>query len=146
MEREGAWNNRVFCPGEHQYGLGLVTAFSEFVASFQYAYRSLNRRPPIDVNTEPLRRAWEAVDKQQVFLGRFVDRELQKRLEDISDEETRHNIKFDNMVKLLKKEFQKNSNQTLANYKFYLLAQEAKESFDNFCIRVKREVKSSNAT
>ena len=126
MEREGAWNNRVFCPGDHQDGLGLVTAFSEFVASFQYAYRSLNRRPPSDVNTEPLRRAWEEIDKQQVFLGRFVDRELQKRWEDISDEGTRHNTNFEDMVK------------------FRLLAQEAKESFDNFCIRVKREVKSCN--
>ena len=37
---------RVFRPQDHEDGMGLVSAFTEFCASFEYAYRALGRRPP----------------------------------------------------------------------------------------------------
>ena len=36
---------RVFRPQDHEDGMGLVSAFTEFCASFEYAYRALRRRP-----------------------------------------------------------------------------------------------------
>ena len=42
---------RVFRPQDHEDGMGLVSAFTEFCASFEYAYRALGRRPPKDIET-----------------------------------------------------------------------------------------------
>ena len=122
--------------------MGLVSAFTEFCASFEYAYRALGRRPPKDIEVEAERKKWVDIDKQHIFMGRFADRNLQKRFEDVTTDDNRPDMTFTEMSRLLKEEFTKNANTTLANYKFRQLSQESGESFDNFVIRVKREAKN----
>ena len=98
--------------------MGLVSAFTEFCASFEYAYRALGRRPPKDIETEAERKRWVDTDKQHIFMGRFADRNLQKRFEDVTTDDNRPDMTFTEMSRLLKEEFTKNANTTLANYKF----------------------------
>ena len=130
---------KVFDPNAHQSGL--LEAFIEFIGTFEYTYDSLGREPPASANTAELRTAWSKKDKRKQFLGRYSNRDLQKRYEDITTEAEREAMTYDDMVAKFKAEFEKNANKTLANYKFRQLSQSKGESFDTFALRVKREAK-----
>ena len=52
------------------------------------------------------------------------------------------NLKFEDMSKKLSDRFKETSNYTLANHEFRKLAQEQNQSFEAFCIRVKRKAAS----
>jgi len=130
-------NSNKFNPND--FTEGLFEAFQEFVAQFHYSYEALNREPPAAACTTPATRAvWISIDKRRCFLGRFADRNLQKRYEDVTSVEDREKMTFENMLECFRLEFKLNANTTLANFKFRKLVQLQNESFDLFVIRIKR--------
>ena len=125
-----------FDPNRHQDGL--LEAFDEFAAQFSYVYDALNREAPNAL--QPAHKVvWVERDKRKVFLGRYSDRNLQKRYEDMTAPEERESMTFTRMVEKFRREFRLNSNTTLANFRFRKLQQLPDESFDVFAIRVRRE-------
>ena len=133
-------NEHKFDPSKYE-GLGLVEAFSEFVESFEFSYDALCREPPSSQATDAQRTYWRSQDKRKIFLGRFADRNLQKRYTNMTTEAERADMSFEDMVKKFKDQFKLNTNITLAHYKFKGLKQAPKESFDDFVLRVTEEVK-----
>ena len=62
---------------------GLLEAFDEFAAQFSLVYDALNRESPNAL--QPAQKiVWVERDKRKVFLGRYSDRNLQKRYEDMT--------------------------------------------------------------
>lgn len=122
----------------------ILEAFSEFTAKFGYQYDALNREPPRSLQEEEEITEWKEKDKRKVFLGRFAHRNLQMLYEDLSQEVHREDMTFKGMVKIFEDHFRQSTNQTLANYRFRKMVQEETESFDAFCIRIKRESKNCN--
>ena len=121
-----------------------LEAFKDFVHQYGYIYDSLNRDPPNSVKTDAEIRSWISKDKRKVFLGRFSHRNLQKQYEDLTESGAREEMTFENMIKAFEGKFKLSSNTTLANFKFRNIAQNDDESFDLFCIRVKREASGCN--
>ena len=122
----------------------ILEAFNEFVAQFGYQYDALNREAPSSKKEEAEITVWREEDRRKVFLGRFSHRNLQMIYEDLAVENTRERMTFKGMVKLLTDHFKQSTNQTLANYRFRKMVQEEAESFESFCIRIKRESKNCN--
>ena len=122
----------------------ILEAFSEFVAKFSYQYDALNREHPRDVKEAAAITQWRETDKRKVFLGRFAHRNLQILYEELSAENQREDMIFKDMVKLFTDHFKQSTNQTLANYRFRKMVQEERESFETFCIRIKREARNCN--
>ena len=138
-------NSNKFNPND--FTEGLFEAFQEFVAQFHYSYEALNREPPATAGTTPASRAeWISIDKRRCFLGRFADRNMQKRYEDVTTVEDREKMTFKNMLECFRLEFKLNANTTLANFKFRKLVQLQNESFDLFVIRIKREAEACEFT
>ena len=107
----------------------------------------MNREPPASAGTTPeTRSVWISIDKRRCFLGRFTDRNLQKRYEDVTSAENREKMTFENMLECFRKEFKLNSNTTLANFKFRKLVQLQNDLFDLFVIRIKREAEACEYT
>ena len=128
---------------EQEHG-SILEAFSEFVAKFSYQYEALNREAPRSLTEAPAITQWRDTDKRKVFLGRFSHRNLQVLYEDLSTEEQRTGMTFKNLVTLFTDHFKQSTNQTLASYRFRKMVQEEKESFETFCIKIKRESKNCN--
>ena len=122
----------------------ILEAFSEFVAKFSYQYDALNREAPRSLQEEAAITQWRDTDRRKVFLGRFSHRNLQVLYEDLSSEDQRADMTFKNLVKLFTDHFRQSTNQTLANYRFRKMVQEERESFETFCIKIKRESKNCN--
>ena len=115
-----------------------LEAFKDFVHQYGYIYDSLNRDPPNSAKTDAEIRSWISKDKRKVFLGRFSHRNLQKQYEDLTESGAREEMAFENMTKAFEGKLKLSSNTTLANFKFRNITQADEESFDLFCIRVKR--------
>jgi len=119
-----------------------LEAFTEFVAQFVYQYDALNREAPGTLKEEADIKRWRENDRRKVFLGRYSHRALQILYEDLVAEDRREFMTFKGMVTILTDHFKQATNQTLANYRFRKLTQEDTESFESFCIRIKRESKN----
>ena len=126
---------------EQEHG-SILEAFSEFVAKFGYQYDALNRDAPRNNQDAEAITQWTEKDKRKVFLGRFSHRNLQILYEELVAEDDRDTMTFKDMVKLFTDHFRQSTNLTLANYRFRKLVQEEHESFETFCIRIKREAKN----
>ena len=120
----------------------VLEAFTEFVAQFAYQYDALNREAPTSLKEDAQITLWKEKDRRKVFLGRYSHRALQILYEDLVGEPQREAMTFKNMVKVFTDHFKQATNQTLANYRFRKLTQEDSESFESFCIRIKRESKN----
>ena len=96
-----------FDPNKHQDGL--LEAFDEFAAQFSYVYDALNREAPNALQLAQ-KVVWVERDKRKVFLGRYSDRNLQKRYEDMTAPEEREFMTFTRMVEKFRREFRLNSN------------------------------------
>ena len=120
----------------------VLEAFVEFVAQFGYQYEALNREAPTSLKEVPEIALWKEKDRRKVFLGRYSHRALQMLYEDLVAEEMRDAMTFKRIVKIFTDHFKQSTNQTLANYRFRKLTQEDSESFESFCIRIKRESKN----
>ena len=121
-----------------------LEAFTEFVAQFGYQYEALNRDPPRTLTAPGDINTWKQQDRRKVFLGKFSHRNLQLLYEDITQENEREDMTFKAMIALLSDHFKQSTNQTLASHRFRKITQETNESFETFCIRVKREAKNCN--
>ena len=122
----------------------VLEAFVEFVAQFGYQYEALNREAPGSLKEDPAIAHWKEKDRRKVFLGKYSHRALQMLYEDLVAEYRRDVMTFKDMVKIFTDHFKQATNQTLANYRFRKLTQEDSESFESFCIRIKRESKNCN--
>ena len=129
---------------QEQEHTSTLEAFNEFTAKFGYQYEALNREAPRSMQEAEAIHTWKEKDKRKVFLGKFSHRNLQMLYEDLSQEDQRDAMTFNDMVKLFQDHFRQSTNQTLANYRFRKMVQEETESFDTFCIRIKRESKNCN--
>ena len=122
----------------------LLEAFNEFVAQFRYQYDAMNREAPRSLTEEADTNQWKDTDRRKVFLGKYSHRNLQMLYEDLSKEEDRDAMTFKNILKLFADHFKQSTNQTLASHRFRKMTQEENESFETFCIRIKRESKNCN--
>ena len=135
-----ATNTTMFNPEQEHNSV--LEAFTEFVAQFAYQYDALNREAPTSLKEDAQITLWKEKDRRKVFLGRYSHRALQILYEDLVGEPQREAMTFKNMVKVFTDHFKQATNQTLANYRFRKLTQEDSESFESFCIRIKRESKN----
>ena len=120
----------------------VLEAFNEFVAQFGYQYEALNREAPGSLGEQAAIANWKELDRRKVFLGRYSHRALQVLYEDLIADDMREAMTFKGMLKVFTDHFKQATNQTLANYRFRKLTQEDNESFESFCIRIKRESKN----
>ena len=98
-------NSNKFDPNDFQEGL--LEAFEEFIAQFHCSYKAQSKEPPAAAGTTPeTRSVWISIDKMRCFLGKFADRNLQKRYEDITSVEDREKMTFENMLECFKQKFQ----------------------------------------
>ena len=111
------------------YQEGFLEAFMEFGCQYNYSYEALGREPPASANTPELKAEWQELDKRKIFLGKYEDRNLQKRYEDLTSEAERSQMTFTTMMGKFRDEFRLNSNMTLANFKFRALSQGEKETY-----------------
>ena len=122
----------------------ILREFNEFIGSFQYIYEAkIKPGWKRDASADEIK-TWKAQNKKQVFLGLHVSRTVQRIYEQITTEEERDTITFDQMVVKFKTYFTGNTNTTLSNYKFHKLSQNQGESFDAFALRVKEEAGNCN--
>ena len=112
----------------------------EFVDSFHYEYDAIPKDPrDRDANMQAM---WVEQNKRNIFLGKFVSRNLKKDYEDAVIPANCNTMTFSMMVTEFKNCYTPTRNYSLANYEFHMLRQKSNESSDSFVKKAKHEAKN----